>query len=798
MMASGEDERVVAAREALKRAVHQRSKVGELQAAIEEGEAVGLYAVELENARWALDEERKLAARAKFKECQESGDAAQWKAAIRVGKAVGLSGQELEAAAQSLAEEERREAARLALTRAEDGNTLDMLQAAVKEAAAAGLKAQEMERAQSALAEEALKMTVAEGLREALRSGDLRALEASVREGERVKLGRRELEEPRRVLCEEALRQSARAALKDAMLKKTMGLENQISDLQAALREAEAVGLSAEELVPGQVALDRDRREVSARQCLREAISGRQPEEIRLAIEAAEVAGVEPLELAAAREVMEDSRKPAAVKQLKEAVASRQIEELMAAIAHGEAVGMTSLGLQEARETLKAEERKIDARRKLQSVEGSGSLEINVWKVAIASGTAAGLEDVELEGPRRTLASLQRKAAARAAMAEALQSRLTEELRAAVREGEAADLDVSELEPGRRALAEEWRASAKSALTDATRGRKIPILQSAISNAASAGLGEEDPEFKGALKALQEEERKVMARGGLQLAEKSLQVSELQAAIQEGESAGLSYPELRATRAILVVEVEKESARANLRKAQLSRDMEDLEKAIQKGGFVKLEPWELEAAQKAFAEEKRKAAARAALVEAKRRCEPKQLQAAIDEGTLAGIEAELLDDAGGVLLDKLHSDAREAVKKAMSSCQVPALRLAVRLGAKAGLNEEELLPARRLYTEVRLGEALSEREVHKLQGAIEQAEVWPPGEAELVEQARQLLQREEAKATARMELKDAERLCEVAGLTAAIRTGHDSGLEEWEMRHAYKALEIVRLGHAGI
>jgi len=76
---------------------------------------------------------------------------------------------------------------------------------------------------------------------------------------------------------------------------------------------------------------------------LRAALAQEEPEAMRAAIAAAEAAGVEPLELAAARQVMEDSRKPAAVKHLKERTANEEEVEVLEVGALGDTAPLVTV-----------------------------------------------------------------------------------------------------------------------------------------------------------------------------------------------------------------------------------------------------------------------------------------------------------------------------------------------------------------------------------------------------------------------------------------------------------------------
>lgn len=630
-------------------------------------------------------------------------------------------------------------------------------------------------------------------------------LQEALRLGGRLGLKASDIKKAERVLAEEERKVAARRRLKDAVLKKSTGLREQLGALRLALEEAREAGVPPAELQLSEEALQFEERQAGARELLEKARQSQRFDDCQQALQEAEAAGLSGAELAEGRALLEESRKPAARERLRAAVAARDREELRAAIAHGQAVGITPVGLAEARKTLAEEERKVEARARLDRLveEGRGApaagVKVGELRAAIKFGEVLGLLEAELTPARSLASSEEQKIQARARLAKAERSLDAKELGAAVAEGVAAGLTAGEMQAVRRALDEVLKAETRSALATAVACRQVAALKAALRSGEAAGLGPEElEEAQGLLAA---EERKVHARAGLEGALKANQAEELRAAVAEGEAAGLIYAELRAPRAALDVLLQRAAAWQAVQAALVepppggSRDLEQLRVAMKMGASASLPLHKLGRLDELIVKEQAKAAARAALAAAERAGAARELQAALRAGEAAGLSPRELGGARGALAAAQAAAARAALARAGASRGLEELRRAVTAGEAAGLGAGELSAPRRLLAEEHLKVAHRSRALHELQAAVSYGAAWLP-EAPELGAARAALGREERKAAARAALKEAEEGGGCEALLAALRAGHLAGLEEWELGHARKALTVRRLAAA--
>eukprot|EP00404_Azadinium_spinosum_P022209 CAMPEP_0180624866 /NCGR_PEP_ID=MMETSP1037_2-20121125/37002_1 /TAXON_ID=632150 /ORGANISM="Azadinium spinosum, Strain 3D9" /LENGTH=294 /DNA_ID=CAMNT_0022645321 /DNA_START=39 /DNA_END=920 /DNA_ORIENTATION=- len=269
--------------------------------------------------------------------------------------------------------------------------------------------------------------------------------------------------------------------------------------------------------------------------------------------------------------------------------------------------------------------------------------DISGMQAAIEAAKHAGLAAAEISDAE-FIVRMAQQASARLSLKGAVRRREISELRAAIQCGKGAGLTADELKKAEQMLCEEERKVEKKAaaslnLRKAIESPSVEHLESAIREAAVAGLVEE--ELAEAKVLLQRARRQIAARSGLVEAMRSRNLGVLRAAIAEGKAAGLRGEELKAVE-VLHQEERKAAARLALEQASKSSCIADLEKAIAEASADGLgnEDVAMTNARAALSGEKRKIKARSVLEEAILSRNISRLKMAIAEAIAAGLTKE--------------------------------------------------------------------------------------------------------------------------------------------------------------
>eukprot|EP00931_Biecheleriopsis_adriatica_P084751 TRINITY_DN5875_c0_g1_i1.p1 TRINITY_DN5875_c0_g1~~TRINITY_DN5875_c0_g1_i1.p1 ORF type:complete len:1213 (-),score=389.13 TRINITY_DN5875_c0_g1_i1:18-3656(-) len=479
----------------------------------------------------------------------------------------------------------------------------------------------------------------------------------------------------------------------------------------------------------------------------------------------------------------------------------RLLGELRLAVAQMKAVGAdTSPNVDEASVArcnaalAKAEGRLRSAL--LAAVKGRS---FNVLHKVIEEAEAANMEGAPEEehldlvaSAKLTIEQEERKARAREGLHAAINSRLVEDLEAAMHEGEACDVQrgpYAEQGLFQQAVvchAEEKRKKdAREALHASAKSRNIDELQRALTTGVKSEIdvgpfAEEGLELlRSAQVALSEEVRKVKARGMLEAATKKRHIDDLHSCLAEAKAAGVESLDsdlLASAEAVKAEEIQKTVARKDLSASVESRDISMLRKAISeaKNADVETGPHVVEgllsSAERALAEEENRELARS------------KLQAAVD--------SRKMDEL------KMAISVGEAVDVEQGPYAEPELLPT----ARSLLREEEKKKECRAYIHA----AIEERQIEMLQEAIamgqqRDVETGPYVQPGLVQKSKRVLAEEEGKAQLREELRSQiiERVPQ--RLEQCISESHQAKIQEGPyaveglLQHAEAVLEIEKL-----
>ena len=553
------------------------------------------------------------------------------------------------------------------------------------------------------------------------------------------------------------------------------------------------------------------------RKRLADALESGDVEELRNTIEDAQ--GVlEAKELYSAQELLKKlQRQVAARRGLVEAIESGDMSRLQKALEEAEDAGLGAADLAKARDMLDAETRKLRARDALKSAVQSE--DISRLRAAIDEGEKVKLSEEELAPARQKLATLEKQNVARSKLDEALEQTRRSEgdakkdslsaLQTAIEGGEAVDLEKKTLDPARLTLETELRKErARMQLQKALASGDIEDLTKAIEEAEAANLG---PEIAPAQTALKNARRRAAARKALQEAQKSGDASKIRTALDRAEAAGLSEEELRSARAMLSKEDLKAVARRRLQDAIASRDKDALQAALESATVAGLpsDDADVAKAQQVLKDEVRKERATQALrltaagqdAEALRRC--------LDEARAAAVHPSDIADAEAALKRlEAQEAARKQLQNAMSmtaECKtdVPEavlkdLEKAIKSGEEADLGGlgTELDKARNMLDQENrrasarraLQKALVSRNESALQEAIQEGEAAGLSAHELAG-ARAALAAEDEKSKARKRLQQAMAAKAIGPLKSAISVAERAGLRAEELREAKELLK---------
>eukprot|EP00411_Alexandrium_monilatum_P123606 CAMPEP_0175636844 /NCGR_PEP_ID=MMETSP0097-20121207/2409_1 /TAXON_ID=311494 /ORGANISM="Alexandrium monilatum, Strain CCMP3105" /LENGTH=847 /DNA_ID=CAMNT_0016942511 /DNA_START=137 /DNA_END=2677 /DNA_ORIENTATION=+ len=698
----------IAARTRICQASRPSAAAADLRAALAEGEKVGLSDEELSHGRWVLaGMEEKLDAQRAMNEAAERRDLGALQSTLERGVALRLQGSSpFLGAERALQDERERIASRLDLKDAclrkswTLQSQIEDLRTAVERGEAAGLADPELDRARGTLAADERTNHAREKLQEAAESQRLEDLEQAIELGEAAGLDPSELALARRLKID-AYKPAAREKLKDAVAS------CDIEALLAAIRYGEEVGITKLGLQEAVDTLAAEERKVRARANLREVGPGREIPKLFTAIRFGEGVGLTEPELEPYRRILaEERRKAAAREACATAAAGGTSAPLYAAVAEGEAAGLQAAELVAARaalaealesESVEALERalRIPTIPELQAAVAtaeSGIPDIDVIFAHLDRTPNHPELDAQLAKVKELLASEVRKAKAREWCKEAERRRDLEDLRAAVREGEAVGLTYLEIRGAQAALAEEeLRVPALRRLREAVQCRDVETLRGAITQGDKAKLTR--AELRQAREVLAVEERRASARAGLQRAERNPSIQGLEAALAEGRAAGLGHEELEVFEAALAAE-RRSAARIKLAEAERSRSIPDLQRAVRQAERVGLEPADVAAARGALAEERLRSAVGSDAVNT--------LRTAISEGERRAPTSQQLTPARESLTGAQRREAaRQALQDAEETSDTMALMSAIRRGRKEGLEEWELEGAARLLDNLR-------------------------------------------------------------------------------------------------
>jgi len=412
-----EEERKAAARLGLQEAIQhglerkfshnedvQHRMLEGLDDAIEEGDASGLSAEDVDPARAQVRDIRQHIAREALAHAVKMKSIEMLHAAIAVGKKMGLSEHDLEVPKATVAKEERRQHATAALKHAIASRDIDELKIAIREGDIAVMGSREHNDAKKVLKEEERRTEALEGLRDAIASRKIEKLSRWIGKSEGAGLqylgggsGVEELVTAKVVLVEEERKVSAREALKEAEKSRS------IPQLRAARNEGVNANLEPHEVERANRTLA-EVLPIAARAGLEKALAGRVIKELRVAIIEGEAVGLDASELNMPRLALGEE-------QLSEAVRKKAAFGIRRAIEDGERWGVDTLALEDARRVLAAEEKKELARKMLRDSETNRR--VDEIMIAMSSGRAAGLQEWEFDFANKVVEEERRKLMAR-------------------------------------------------------------------------------------------------------------------------------------------------------------------------------------------------------------------------------------------------------------------------------------------------------------------------------------------------------------------------------------------------
>mmetsp|Transcript_28076 Transcript_28076/g.45179 ORF Transcript_28076/g.45179 Transcript_28076/m.45179 type:complete len:862 (+) Transcript_28076:103-2688(+) len=598
--------------------------------------------------------------------------------------------------------------------------------------------------------------------------------------------------------CPESRQWKARLALRRAMH------ERRLADFNAALAEAQEVGLYAVELDCAKSVMKEQAKE-EARNAMKIARDSRDVESLRRSIHGARSVQLPSDQIEITKKVLdEEIEKRAARNAILDAMRDGTLESLSAAVARGDAAGLDGeKNMDRARNALKAQQRKAAARENIaRSLQTEDASEI---KAALAEAAMAGLRPTEMEEAKQVYEILRRREEARRGLqsAEILrQAGDVEAFRAAVKEGEAAGLLADELKDPLQLLAmEDLKISARKNLASARSGRKggkisrermLEITQAAVEEGEAAGLT--DAEMEEARSLLIDATKK-SAQEALEKAVRSRSPTELHAAIEHGEAMGLTQIAFFDARRVIDELQRHDEARGRVQDALSSRRIFELKGAIRYGQSVKLDEWELDDAKVALAEEERKESARCSLQQAIDSRSIADLEAAISEGDDVGLTDDDIRPAHRALLTQRHIFARKVLADAVKRKSIEHLKVAIADARGVILDEADptFEQAKSLLAKeeqkrdctAALKEAMAKLNMVEMRKAIRASEMVLPG-SKVLNDCKKTLKEEERRKEA------------YENLSAAIVSREIDKLRRWIGNAEAAGLHITQDGRADI
>mmetsp|Transcript_17231 Transcript_17231/g.60162 ORF Transcript_17231/g.60162 Transcript_17231/m.60162 type:complete len:884 (-) Transcript_17231:48-2699(-) len=326
------------------------------------------------------------------------------------------------------------------------------------------------------------------------------------------------------------------------------------------------------------------------------------------------------------------------------------------------------------------------------------SRKVHELRSAIAlAETSNALYDVELYHARVAL-ELERKARAFERFAEAKFMRDVKAMLVAIEEGKEFGLGVEELAA---VEAESRRDAAHLRLEELSApdsGASIRDFHDALAEAQASGLDEFELELaKGAMVL---EEQRAAARQILFDAVKSRKQSELRAALKLGAQHGLQDWELFEAERTLLEEERRVLAKGQLKDALLKKSFDKREQidclgeAIEEAAQAGLEIMEVERARWFFEYEERQFQAREVVARAIASKRFDELQQAWIEALETGLKKEEINEVKALMDESKKPAARERLKLAVESRDIPELKAAIAHGIEAGISVVGLTPAR--------------------------------------------------------------------------------------------------------
>ena len=397
------------------------------------------------------------------------------------------------------------------------------------------------------------------------------------------------------------------------------------------------------------------------------------PDELKQALQEAELEGVEDSLLAKARDILrQKEREDKAREALKRAVSSGNMEDLRAALQQGQALGLTDEDLAEASAKLKELEEEEQRKRQEEAERvreeerqamlerarqdhakdllhtALGSKDVDALHGAIDAARKSGLPEEDLTEALETLKDAeaeQEKSAARNALSAAISSGDIGRLRDALQRG-AQVLDKSELEAARKALQEaEAKAAARKGLQDALKSdASLADINRSLEAAEAANLSDETDHLL--IEAVKKKAAQEQAKKDLEDALLSQDPSKIREALVHAGEAGISANVLQDAIAQLQTLERKADASEKLRKAMEASDLEKLRSAIEAAAEVGLDTHD---AEEHLHELERRATARRRLSDAMKSGELQALRAALEEAKEAGLPESEIKEGEGTL-----------------------------------------------------------------------------------------------------------------------------------------------------
>eukprot|EP00435_Cladocopium_sp_Y103_P041711 s423_g11.t1 len=259
-------------------------------------------------------------------------------------------------------------------------------------------------------------------------------------------------------------------------------------------------------------------------------------------------------------------------------------------------------------------------------------------------------------------------------------------------------LQAIQLTKRRRILAEEQRKlAALESLNEAIASKDTAALEAAILEAQQADL--DATEVDTAKSLLELELQKIALWQRLEKAQQQRVINELRDVLSAAMNLGFSLSELAAAQAVLKEEERKETAREALAEAIAHPDVATLDAALKEAAHSGLTEEEMINAQDALQLAQRLVETRNELESAVKTRDPARLMAAIEAGQSCGLERHELEPAEAVLKEAWVEQARKSLKRAINEQDVRALFRAVADSEAVGLEPEELDEAKRVLEE---------------------------------------------------------------------------------------------------